>query len=285
MKIKGLILFLGLISILEGVSILKTDIPLVIGEGNVLNIFDEEDTKAQIHFSLVFLSEEGEYKVQMPKNYSSFIFGRESIPFSLGDNPDFDAKNWAFPFNITNQDTSKALTLNIVLPKDHILPSGTYSCFIPISIDKNGKWIKNITLEISFYVEEQLEAKVIVDGAKSQDLARIDFGQILGSQSKSLSLSIRSNKKVNLSAYSRNNGNLVLSENGDSSLSSCLIPYTLEKDEQRIKLKSSPTMISEDIAPNIRSILSNFKIKVFPEVDKNFAGEYEDRLVFSLSSS
>ena len=285
MKIKRLFLFLSLISILEGVSILKTDIPLVIGQGNVLNIFAEEDTKAQINFSLIFSNEAGFYVVKIPNIFTPFEFGGESIPFFLGDNPDFDKEYSAFVFRITNQDTFKALALNIVLPKDHVLSPGNYCLEIPISIYKNGKILKKISLHPSFYVEEQLEAKVIVDGTENQDVAVIDFGQIFGSQSKSLSLSIRSNKKVNLSAYSTNNGNLLLLQNGDSGQSSCLIPYTLEKDGQQIRVNSSSTIISKDIAPNITSILSNFKIKVSPEMDKNFAGDYEDRLVFSLSSS
>jgi hypothetical protein len=284
MKIKGLLFFLAIISSLQGVSILKTDVGIVIGEGNILNIFAEENAKAQINFSLVFSKEGGNYKVEIPKDLDPFALSGEKITCSLADNLDFDKESSSFVFSVTDEDTSKPLSLNITFPKGVILSPGKYSSKIPISIYKNNKKESKVNLEPFFNVEEQLEAKVIIDGQEFIDNGVIDFGEILKQTSKNLALSIRSNKKVDLCACSVNNGNLLLKEDGDSSLSSCLIPYVLEKEGKSIKLTSSSDIISKDIAPNITFGITNLTIKLSPEEGKNFAGNYEDRLIFSIGS-
>ncbi len=240
-------------------------------------IAKEDFQYGNLLFSVTSRDEPSNYRLFIDKPNGIFSYGFNQIEYQLidGDNASFH----------TNENEGlKKLSLRISLPAGRVLAPGTYTTQIPIKIMKNQEVVLEEEITAFFPVEEQLEANVLVDGQLSSDEGvRLLFGTIDGKVEKMITLTIKANMNITVSAVSKNHGRLVL-EGEEDDFNPAFIPYLIQSRGAFHSLSSEVELFKEPFSPNKKELFSSIKFLLSPDVHKTFHGKYRDQVYITISS-
>lgn len=237
----------------------------------------EDSQYGTLFFTVSFKEQRSEYRLLVDKPNGIFSCGLNQIEYEL-----IDGNNSSF--HREGNEIVKKLSLRISLPAGRVLAPGTYTSQIPIRIRKDQEIVLEEEITAFFAVEEQLEANIIFDGELSSDKGgKLSFGTIDGKEEKAVTLSIKANSNITVSAVSKNHGRLVL-EGEQDDLHPSFIPYLIQSKGAYHSLTSEVELFKEPFSPNKRESFSTIKFLLHPDVQKTFQGKYKDQVYITISS-
>ncbi|MCH9617461.1 MAG: hypothetical protein SP4CHLAM5_08280 [Chlamydiia bacterium] len=268
-----------------GVNISQTDIAVEIDGGNAYKFYNGASLHAALRIPISVEEEAGNFQVKVDALSGHFESGDDKIAFRAARNPMYDAVNNCFPLHFDKGNSIKELPLLISFTEEKILAPGTYVAEVPVTILKDKETVLETTITAHFYVEEQLEARIFLEGEEHlENDILVAFGEIEGKSEKELHLSVRANTDVKISISSQNNGRLILDGEEDK-YTPYYIPYILQNKGEEISLLTKTTLLTEVFTPNMREIVTSIKLLVHPDMKKNFSGKYRDRICITISSN
>jgi hypothetical protein len=268
-----------------GIEIPQTDIAVEIDGGNTYKFFNGAARHAAFRIPVSVGAEIGAFQVVVGNLSGFFNSHNDKIAYGAARNPMYDTVNNCFTLNFTKKDSVKELPLLITLNGEKILAPGTYVAEVPITILQDKEIVLETTITTHFYVEEQLQARIFLEGEERlEDDILVAFGEIEGKSEKELFLSVRANTNVKISISSQNNGRLILDGEEDK-YTPYYIPYILQNKGEEISLLTKTTLLTEIFTPNMGEIVTSIKLLINPDMKKNFSGKYRDRICITISSN
>jgi len=269
-------LFVAYVAALLSIELAGTDAPLEF-DGGLYKIANEDRQYGTLQFSVTSKEPIAEYRLLAERKNGIFSCGMNQIEYQLIDTD-------RSIFHIDGNEGFKKLSLRLFLPEGRVLAPGTYTSQIPIKIMKNQEIVLEEEITAFFPVEEQLEAGVFIDGELlSDEGVKVFFGTIDGKDEKMITLSIKANRSVTVSAVSKNHGRLVL-EGEEDDLHPSFIPYLVQSKGAFHSLTSEVELFKEPFSPNKKETLSTIKFLVHPDAHKTFHGKYRDQVYITISS-
>ena len=261
---------------LSAIEITSREALLDFDEG-FYTIAKEDCQYGNLFFSVTSGGESCNYRLLIDKPNGTFSCGFNQIEYQLIDNN-------SSSFDTKGNEGLKKVSLRISLPAGRVLAPGTYTSQIPVKIMKDQEIVLEQEITAFFPVEEQLKANVLVDGQLSSDEGvRLQFGTIDGKVEKMITLSIKANMNITVSAVSKNHGNLVL-EGEEDDLHPATIPYLLQSRGALHSLTSEVELFKEPFSPNKKELFSTIKFLLTPDTHKTFHGKYKDQVYITISS-
>ncbi|MCH9812194.1 hypothetical protein K0U07_05500 [bacterium] len=276
-------IFLGCFFSLCAIDIPRLDIPVEIEGENVYKFYKGAAPVGVVRIPVAVGAEIGDYEVVIENLSGSFSSRGDDLSYAAARNPRFDTVKGSFPVQFTKVDSLKELPFLVQLPAEKVLSPGRYVAEVPVTIKKEGEVVAERLVSAYFDVEEQLEARVFLDGEERDDEdIVVAFGEIEGKAEKELILTVRANTNVKIAISSANNGRLVLDGEQDK-YTPYHIPYTLKHKGEEISLLTKTTILTKNFEPNQGEITTRMKLLLHPNIKENFSGKYRDRICVSVT--
>ncbi|MCH9620778.1 MAG: hypothetical protein S4CHLAM20_01820 [Chlamydiia bacterium] len=279
---KWLLIFCTSFSCIYSIELKQTDVFLESIGFEGYKISSTEEVKVNAYISFFKEDDISEYSVVFSAVEGLFSSGNDDISYKLAD--EIKGKENKWPLIRVKEKEEFQVPLSFILPSGKCLTPGTYVAEVPIKIMKKDEIISERIVSFSFMADEQLDAKVYMNGASfSDDVIKLNFGEINSKSFKELSLVVKANTKLSVSITSKNNGHMILE--GESEIDSPYsIPYVIESEGKEFSLISQTTLFSKSFQKENSEIRSSLKFLLKPDMDKTFCGKYKDRVYLTISS-
>ena len=278
-----ILVLLGAFSCVSAIDIPTLNLPLEIEGESIYKFYRGAAPFGVVRIPVSVGEEVGDFEVVVENASGSFQSEVDELSFVAARNPRFDGVKGSFPVRFTKKDSLKELPFLVQLPAGKVLAPGRYVAELLVLLKKEGEVVNERTVSAYFDVEEQLEARIFLDGEeKGGEDILVAFGEIEGRAEKELVLSVRANTNVKIAISSANNGRLVLKGEEDK-FTPYHIPYTLKYQGEEISLLTKTTLMTKIFEPNQGEVVTRMKLLLHPDLKETFSGKYRDRLLVSIT--
>lgn len=177
-------------------------------------------------------------------------------------------------------------TLTLQIPAKQKVPAGSYRCFVDCCLyTVGGELLHRQPIQLLVEVADY-QILSLGSSAKTTHASHgaLDFGDTQAPSTQSVSLQIESNELCALSVSSFHGGKLVLrGQYGPSEGRHSYIPYDCWVGGGKVVLTEIPQFVWMSRAkPCLQNV--EVAVRIYPDCTLNWAGTYEDELVFCLKS-
>lgn len=260
----------------------KSELFLDIDQSSNYSIFTTSNVVGEISLPF-FASEEKEgYQIELLSPSGKFSSGTGDIEYTLRG---YELKSADFKHNLVYDRVQDELScpLSFILPPGKILAPGTYVTDLPFKILKDGEVIRSSHIDVCFTVEEECDVRVYVDGdVYDQERIKVNFGEVGSETKKEVILAVKSNADVKVTLTSKNDGKMLLEDEGE--FTPYFIPYVIEKGLKELSIAQGCEIESVPFTENRKEVTSSFSFVLKPNVEKTFTGKYRDQVCVTISS-
>ncbi len=292
---KKLGFFFLFIQTLTAFEFTQTRIPLSTLGDVVYDIYHIQDTKCEASLSFVFDDKDltGDYLIKIaPLTESRFSLMNQANEIIFSFEQSLEKGEFIYQENTSSslkvsysyngrKNQEVVLTFPIVLQKEQFALPGNYMLDLQVIALRNDEIVAKKILSMNVIVQQQCQ--VMISDTKNevfQDTKFVawDFGPIENEITKQAALCVRANYDFSIEIESKNKGRLLLTER-NSPL--CEIPFHLFLEKTRLNLESGSCRV-----PSLQNftLQKSLALTLFPDSEKNLAGNYQDLILLSIIS-